>query len=133
MQQKKNSWDELCNKLQEDIWGDGYRIAVKHLSKPSQPYQLTKERRIEIVEELFPQSLDNMPEPNINEEVPPTFKIEELEKAAARIKTGRAPGPDRILPEAMKITAACVPESFWQSIMDYSSASPFRMNGRGQG
>lgn len=121
---KKNSWRELCDKLQEDIWGDGYRIAVKHVSKPTLPYSIPKQQKIRIVEDLFPKSNEHIRNYTTRRDIPP-FTIEELRSAAARIKTNRAPGPDKILPKAIKIAVECIPEVLLTSYNGILSTGKF--------
>lgn len=79
------------------------------------PCDLEKETKIDIVKQLFPYQQDSE-EPNNNEHRGTTnpFNMKELRQAANRIKVGRAPGPDKIIPEAIKITTQIVPEELLQ-------------------
>lgn len=52
---KKEQWRLLCSELENDVWGDGYRIAVKHLGAEKHPYSLTTEQKSSIIKDLFPQ------------------------------------------------------------------------------
>lgn len=47
-QAKKNSWNKLCEVLEENIWANAYRIAIKKLLGP---INLTEDER-KIVEIL---------------------------------------------------------------------------------
>ncbi|KAK9722659.1 hypothetical protein QE152_g19561 [Popillia japonica] len=51
-QEKRKQWLTLCKKLEEDIWGDGYRIAVREL-KNLTPYDIPSSKKATIVKELF--------------------------------------------------------------------------------
>ncbi|KAG5876750.1 hypothetical protein JTB14_033082 [Gonioctena quinquepunctata] len=42
---KRAHCTELCQKLDDDIWGDGYQIVVKHLSKQTLPCKLKVETK----------------------------------------------------------------------------------------
>lgn len=90
--------------------GDGYRIAVKHMSKPSLACTIAKDTKISIVKEPFPTYQDSIPNFRATGQAPP-FTSDELGKAVEKLKTGRSPGPDRILPEATKIAAAIISET----------------------
>ncbi|XP_066261264.1 uncharacterized protein [Euwallacea similis] len=57
---KKTSWIELCTKLDDDIWGDSYKIVMRQL-KPGNPFELTAKRKLDIVEHLFPRGLGYIP------------------------------------------------------------------------
>ncbi|KAK9747141.1 hypothetical protein QE152_g5519 [Popillia japonica] len=51
-QEKRKQWLTLCKKLEEDIWGDGYRIAVREL-KNLTPYDIPSSKKAAIIKELF--------------------------------------------------------------------------------
>ncbi|KAK9680980.1 hypothetical protein QE152_g38688 [Popillia japonica] len=50
---KKNKWKELLNELENDIWGDGYKIIMRRLGRLSPPYRPTTSQQLTIVKELF--------------------------------------------------------------------------------
>ncbi|KAK9679414.1 hypothetical protein QE152_g40046 [Popillia japonica] len=50
--EKRKCWRELCLKLEDDIWGSGYKIAIRDL-KYNAPYSITQNMKISIVEKLF--------------------------------------------------------------------------------
>lgn len=106
---KKHCWKELCEKVQHDIWGQGYSIAVREFKKPTLPGDLTNEEKMKIARDLFPEIDDELPN-TINETHAEKFTRQELEAAAERMKPGKAPGPDRVLPEAVKLATKIIPE-----------------------
>ncbi|XP_066260991.1 uncharacterized protein [Euwallacea similis] len=99
---KKASWTELYTKLDENIWGDGYKIVMRQL-KPGNPFELTAKRKLEIAEHLFPRGLGY-----ISAKIMPVaftpFSQEELRMATCRLKNAAAPGPDGLRAEAVKYT-----------------------------
>ncbi|KAK9729512.1 hypothetical protein QE152_g15925 [Popillia japonica] len=50
---KRNHWKRLLEDLDEDIWGDGFKLVMRHLKKLTPPYNPSMTRRLEIVKELF--------------------------------------------------------------------------------
>nr|CAI5866919.1 unnamed protein product [Callosobruchus analis] len=50
---KEAHWKTVCSELDQDIWGQGYRIAMKKLNI-FRPYELDIDRKKEIARELFP-------------------------------------------------------------------------------
>jgi hypothetical protein len=74
---KEESWAKLIEEVDNEPWGNGYKIAVGKL------------KRIENVE---------------------PFTEEELQTAAQKLRSRKAPGPDGIPPEAVKAAVKPVPE-----------------------
>ncbi|KAK9744217.1 hypothetical protein QE152_g7959 [Popillia japonica] len=99
-QAKMKYWVDLCNKLNNNIWGDAYRIVTKKL-KQLTPYELTPDQKLQIVAELFKPAIDSWNDDDI-EPHSRLFSEGELRIAAGSMKTNRAPGPDRIPLEAIK-------------------------------
>lgn len=108
MKAKKESWDALCQELDNNIWGDAYQIVAKKLNMLT-PYDLCIDKKREIVSDLFPQINDERKWDNAVSAVEP-FTTEELESAAKSIKGAKAPGLDKIPPEAIKMVAEDLPE-----------------------
>ncbi|KAK9729433.1 Endonuclease-reverse transcriptase [Popillia japonica] len=50
---KRNHWKRLLEDLDEHIWGDGFKLVMRHLKKLTPPYNPSMTRRLEIVKELF--------------------------------------------------------------------------------
>jgi hypothetical protein len=47
---------ELCEDLDRDIWGDGYKIVTKRIGG-LKPYELTLDKKWEIARDLFPETI----------------------------------------------------------------------------
>lgn len=105
---KRLRWRELCAELENDIWGQGYKIAMKGIQATSFPYEIGPERRAKIITELFPKVADNWIRHESIAEAPP-FTIEELQLAYEKLKTGKAAGPDKILPDTIRKAVEVAP------------------------
>lgn len=103
--EKRNSWCKLCEELNEDIWGKGYRIVMGKINTtPS--LSLTKEQEAEVLKELFPTHFRILwPRVTVPEKDIPYFGEEEVIDAVKRIKLKKAPGPDNLPPEVVKAVA----------------------------
>ncbi|KAJ8970504.1 hypothetical protein NQ317_009522 [Molorchus minor] len=84
-----------------------YKIVAKKLNSLT-PYEIDDDRKKQIVSELFLQVEDRWETEPAEKDIE-LFTLKELEAAAANIKCGKAPGPDQIPPEAVKIMAECLP------------------------
>lgn len=96
---KREKWKNLCQALNEDIYGDAYNIVRAQLKCRGPSVTLTSTERRKIFEELFttvPQG--NTHTENSTTECPEVTETE-LMYAVSRIKAGTAPGPDGISPE----------------------------------
>ncbi|XP_074036343.1 uncharacterized protein [Leptinotarsa decemlineata] len=102
---KKDCWKRLCEDVDYDIWGNGYKIVMKGMlgfeTKPS----LTLADMKEVVKHLFP----------IHEEVSfaldrtdnlENFTTEEVETTSEKLKNNNAPGPSEIPQKIMKVLAS---------------------------
>lgn len=87
---KRARWRELCDRLGEDICGDGYSIVMKYMCGYL-PCRLPTEEIRSIVEQLFPamRGCHNIRGPA---ETVPCFTAEELTNAGTRVKVGKSPG-----------------------------------------
>ncbi|KAG5864439.1 hypothetical protein JTB14_026753 [Gonioctena quinquepunctata] len=100
-----SSKQEHWNDLNDDIWGDGYKIAAGCLASLS-PVDLTEEIVRNIVTTLFPHRYDEKPNISKSTEIEMSlFTKDELRASAERLNAGKAPGLDGIPAEAIKITA----------------------------
>ncbi|KAJ3661602.1 hypothetical protein Zmor_005992 [Zophobas morio] len=109
---KKELWLRLCDQVNKDVWGDGYRIVTKHLNIATERHGLSKEMTTKIIKELFPDL--RLERVGRKEEhlpvVAPPFTTEELLTASQKLKPGKAPGPDGLTPEVVMMAVASVPQ-----------------------
>lgn len=107
---KKNKWKELCNELNKNIWGDGYKIVCKKFRM--KPLVILKpEEKIEVAKELFPQhpKEDWIREEVENESIP-LFTMDEVNEAFQKIRSKKAPGLDGLGGEVVKPFFEAVPQ-----------------------
>lgn len=90
-------WEKTLKDLENDIWGQGYKIVAKKINLI--PYNLTNERK----------DRDDKWEatPKVENDIP-LFTDEEIKKARDRIKNGNTPGPDSI--PSVVITMLTIPK-----------------------
>ena len=108
LESKKEAWKNLIQQLDDDIWGKGYKIVTRKfgLTKRS---AMSLEDHVKQAKKLFP----TVPEVRWGEmrreedqaEPTPMITASELQEATKKIKTGKAPGPDQIPPEVIKLVA----------------------------
>ncbi|EFA13619.2 Putative 115 kDa protein in type-1 retrotransposable element R1DM-like Protein [Tribolium castaneum] len=83
------------------------RIVAKY-ANTLRPYELDIEKKKQVVTDLFPTEKEEWAIFQIDDK-PTQFTLEELRTAAVGIKCGKAPGVDKIPPDAVKIVATCAP------------------------
>jgi hypothetical protein len=110
---KREKWRDLCEDLERDPFGQGYKIVMSQLKLPNPRLTLTKQQRREIFEDLFMGAREH-PYRMGGVEDPPLFSGQEIAEASARIKSGKAPGPDNLTPEVVKRSIEAAPEYFKQ-------------------
>ncbi|CAB0032732.1 unnamed protein product [Trichogramma brassicae] len=111
---KRRCWRQLCDEVNNDVWGKPYRIAMSRLGCP-QAKQPSSPLLVRIaVTALFPRvpSGPALRLPRRAEELIPAVTLEELKGAQSRIKERSAPGPDGIPNSALKIAIAARPDIF---------------------
>ena len=102
---KRAAWKKLLEELDNDEWGQGYKLVVKktHLNRT---HKMGNELQWKTARELFPVIEDKgeTKERRMKEDQREfrAFTEEELGCAIERMKNGKAPGPDGILPEIAK-------------------------------
>lgn len=97
---KREKWRKVCEDIDRDVWGDGYKIVTRRMGVT--PPAIPAERIEEIVGALFPDREEVRWRVTEVLEVP-LFTEEELKAACNRLKSGKAPGPDNIPPEIVKM------------------------------
>lgn len=144
---KRNMWVKICAQIDEDIWGDGYRLAVKSIGGYSNRLQLTMDKMDEIVNHLFitetPTENDWENQPVINQNtviyncdnlrsdstvIFNNFTLEELKMACERLKPKKAPGPGEVPPDIMKLLATMNPKFVLEIYNKLASQALFPKN-----
>ena len=100
---KANSWRKLRDDIDTDPWGLGYKVVTQKLGARSPPSIMESSTMERIVTALFP---GHPQRPLVDfgrvGDVP-LFTKEELETSVLSLKSNKAPGPDGIPSEALKI------------------------------
>ncbi|XP_036327420.1 uncharacterized protein LOC118740030 [Rhagoletis pomonella] len=80
---KDRKWKELCEDINRNPWGLGYKVAMKKLGAMAKPPELSAQKIDYIVSELFPthEALTQEMEPIIAPQEIPPFTAEELKSA----------------------------------------------------
>lgn len=102
---KREKWRELCDRLEEDVFGDGYKIVKAQLRLPNPKTCLTTQERDTIFRKLFIEYEERIDNQNFKKRVNHTgkeFSKAEVAAACQAIKLGKAPGPDGLSPDAIK-------------------------------
>lgn len=108
-QSKMLKWREICTAVDNDVWGRGYQIVTGQFYRnlPEEP----KDAKImeDIVNELFPSHPERaVIDENYTVETP-WFSVSELNEAVQSMANGKAPGPDGVPIEVVKIVARDYP------------------------
>ncbi|XP_070071122.1 uncharacterized protein [Drosophila takahashii] len=104
---KINKWKCLCNDVNSDPWGLGYKIVMKKLRSRRSLPELQVEQMDNIVGALFP-THEIRPRrrtvPDLEERVD-MFTLEESVRSTNSLKSRKAPGPDNIPAEVLQAIA----------------------------
>ncbi|CAB0038652.1 unnamed protein product [Trichogramma brassicae] len=111
---KRRCWRQLCDEVNNDVWGKPYRIDMSRLGCPQAKQPSSPLLVRSAVAALFPRvpSEPALRLPRRAEEPIPAVTLEELKGAQSRIKERSAPGPDGIPNSALKIAIAARPDIF---------------------
>ncbi|CAB0043537.1 unnamed protein product [Trichogramma brassicae] len=111
---KRRCWRQLCDEVNNDVWGKPYKIAMSRLGCPQakQPSFPLLVRGAVAALFLRVPSGPALRLPRRAEEPIPAVTLEELKGAQSRIKKRSAPGPDGIPNSALKIAIAARPDIF---------------------
>lgn len=99
---QKNSWKQLCTEVDHDPWGSPYKIVMRKIGK-RKPIPSNLVPNTSIVAELFPEHPKMEVRNNGSSTPVPPIKPQEFEHAGRRLRTRKAPGPDGIPNEILKI------------------------------
>ncbi|CAH1720554.1 unnamed protein product [Aphis gossypii] len=121
---QEESWKKLCLSVDNDPWGVPYRVVTKRLGRRAPA--LDRDTAANVARGLFPSppptDWDNIP--LVNEELAvladisdvtplvPLVTTDEVERAISRLPTGKAPGPDRVPNEIIRLAFKRFPEEF---------------------
>lgn len=97
---KNKHWGDLCQELDSDIWGKGYKIATKKLIGYA-PLEMSTDQKIRAAEKLFPKKSKNREKRTATGNVK-IFTGEEYTEVLRKMKNGKAPGLDGVPMEAIK-------------------------------
>ena len=95
---KRRAWAKLLEDLDEDEWGQGYRMVVKRTGRKREN-RISAEQQMAIARELFPVVDDDVGSGKALAEEATPFTREEMQNALTRMKKGKAPGPDSVTAE----------------------------------
>ncbi|KAI5703571.1 hypothetical protein M8J75_013476 [Diaphorina citri] len=106
---KRQCWVKICEEVNQDVWGQGYKIVTGKLG--NRPVKLSEALEKHILEVLFPAAATvDWIYPDVTSDSVPPFTLEDLVEVSAKMKSKKAPGPDGILPEIVKSAVMAVPE-----------------------
>ena len=108
---KRRAWEKLLGDLDDDEWGQGYRMVVKRTGM-TRENRMSGEQQMAIARQLFPVATDYVGsrKPTTTEATP--FSMEDLQQALSRMKKGRAPGPDGVTAEIANAAVQSDGEAF---------------------
>lgn len=101
---KKRKWEEVLSDVQNNVWGQGYAIAVKGLKAYKGTPPLPIKAQADIAKDLFPEGQEHgYPPPD----GPPPAAVTEAEvkRAARGLAPRKAPGPDGVPAVVIRILA----------------------------
>lgn len=99
---KKRSWNKIIKELENDIWGQAYKIVARQ-SRSKPQYRLSDEVQMEEAKKLFlERDQPKWKRIIIKEEEVLPFETDEIKTAIKKLKNGKAPGLDNITTEILK-------------------------------
>lgn len=107
---KRERWKRLVAELNEDIWGEGYRLVTGQLANGDR-HSIPVSKRKKILKDLFPATRERLVHAERTPADPEPFTEGALKAALKRMKNGKAPGPDGLTVEALKIAGEIIPEN----------------------
>lgn len=102
---KKRHWLQLCQDINENPWGLGYKLVTKKLRGAATGENMDEEAVSNIVATLFPSHPVRSDDISYGEVDTILFTEQELQSAATTLKNKKAPGPDNIPAEVIKAIA----------------------------
>jgi len=116
---KEKSWAELIAMVDDDPWGKPYKVVMKRLRRHKPIPGIELPGRLEsVVGALFPsvqnRTLEAMQIPDDVDTDP--FSIEEILAAARSLPNNKAPGPDEVTNEIIKVAVSCDSHKFHRAM-----------------
>lgn len=100
---KRNCWKKICDEIDYNLWGEGYKIAMRKLKLRWHGQTLTMENAIQVAKVLFPsRDVTAWREIDVSEAQIPEVTIDELIRASEKLKKKKAPGIDGIPVEVLQ-------------------------------
>ena len=107
---KRAAWDQIRRDLDVNPWGKAYTIAKRKFGAPSQA--LSQAQMLVVTSALFPcRRLPRYENWEAQEVEVHPFSLRELQRAAAKLKPGKAGGPDGIPPEVIRAAVVARPDT----------------------
>lgn len=110
---KRIKWEDLKREVDTDPWGLGYKVVLRKLGSQSSCPKMEEMQMWYIVNSLFPTLAEENRPPcptQPREEEIPAFTIEELQQAARSLRNKKAPGPDGVPMEVLKVITRSHPD-----------------------
>ena len=101
----RRSWQNIIKDLDRDEWGQGYRMVVKRTNLRRQG-RMSHGQQMAVARKLFPAVRDDVGGRIATAEGARPSTSDELLWSVRRIKNGKAPGLDGILPEIAKVAVS---------------------------
>lgn len=105
---KRSCWKSLCDDVDKDPWGNGYKIVMNGIKGKSPRTQLHIDFVNKVANHLFPAHSAVSFQCKTGSKFIP-FTADDLNKACNKLKAKKAPGPGQIPPEIIKAVAKARP------------------------
>ena len=111
---KESKWKDVIDEVENDVWGTGYKVVQKKFQP--RPPNLSKELKEKTIRYLFParEYIDEYQGSDDEDEIEIPVTDDELLQAAEKLRPKKAPGPDGVPAEAIKLFAKHQPKMVCQ-------------------